>query len=195
MARKERDQLMGHGAENDGIEEYDNPLPDWWLGLFFFCIVWAIGYTIDYHLVSDRSQEGTYLAEMEAAKQQWPPPAAPGAADLSPEALAKGEEIYKTNCTACHGGALEGGIGPNLADAEWIHGGTLAEITKTVTDGVPDKGMLTWGPILGPEKVAQVSAFVYSKGPQVGLEPQTGAAPAAPAGTETATAPVAGSEG
>lgn len=191
---KERDELMGHGAENDGIEEYDNPLPDWWLGLFFFSIVWAVGYAVDYHYLSDRSQVGYYLAEVEAAEQRWPAPAAPAVADLSPETIAKGEALFKTNCTACHGAALEGGIGPNLTDAEWIHGGTLAEITKVVTEGVPDKGMLTWGPILGAEKIAQISAFVYTKGPQLGLEPPSATQPdEAPLGTEAALVP--GSEG
>ena len=52
----------------------------------------------------------------------------------------------------------------DLTDATWIHGGTLADIQNVVTVGVPEKGMLTWGPILGPDKIAKVSAFVHSAG-------------------------------
>lgn len=76
-----------------------------------------------------------------------------------------GGAIYATHCASCHGAQAEGGIGPNLKDAEWIHGGGFAEILKTVVDGVPEKGMLTWGPVLGPEKCAQVAAYVHGLGP------------------------------
>jgi cytochrome c oxidase cbb3-type subunit 3 len=58
---------------------------------------------------------------------------------------------------------MKGGIGPNLLDTIWIHGGKPEEIVHTITVGVPDKGMLTWGPILGSAKVAQVAAYVVSK--------------------------------
>jgi len=160
---------MGHAEDNDGIEEYDNPLPDWWVGMFIFCILWAIGYSIEYHFVSDRSQAKAYDAEMALAAKQWPTAPAraiSGSDALSPEVLAAGAEVYKTNCVSCHKADLTGGIGPNLKDDTWIHGGTLEKITQTITDGVPEKGMLTWGPILGPEKVAQVAAYVWSEGPK-----------------------------
>ena len=48
----------------------------------------------------------------------------------------------------CHGAALEGGIGAALNDEEWIHGGDAESVIRVITEGVPDKGMLTWGPIL-----------------------------------------------
>ena len=54
---KDTNRLLGHADEADGIEEYDNPLPDWWLGLFWLCVLWAIGYTVHYHFIADRSQE------------------------------------------------------------------------------------------------------------------------------------------
>lgn len=157
----ERDRVLGHADEADGIEEYDNPLPDWWLGLFFFTIVWAIGYAVDYHAWSNRSQEASYVAELEAAGRRWPAPAATAAVDLSPAAVEAGRAVYAQNCVGCHGADLSGGIGPSLTDPTWIHGGSFEEIRATVTNGVPDKGMLTWGPILGPEKIAQVAAYVY----------------------------------
>jgi cytochrome c oxidase cbb3-type subunit 3 len=58
---------------------------------------------------------------------------------------------------------MHGGIGPNLLDTVWIHGGSPEEIRHTIDAGVPAKGMLTWGPILGPEKVAAVASYVVSR--------------------------------
>lgn len=166
MSKKALDQVMGHSAEADGIEEYDNPLPNWWLGLFYFTIVWALGYGIHYHFVADRSEVKALAAEIDAANRRWPREAAAAAAvtvDLSEENVEAGEAIYKANCVACHGADLTGGIGPSLVDTAWIHGGTPEQILNTITVGVPDKGMLTWGPILGPAKVAQVAAYVVAQ--------------------------------
>ncbi len=157
------DQILGHGDECDGIEEYDNKLPAWWLGLFYFGIIFGIGYTVHYHLIADRSQAAEYDAELAAAAVAWPAPSAEDLRAATPEDIVKGAEIYGTTCVGCHAADLTGGIGPSLVDAEWLHGSTLEAINKTVTEGVPDKGMLAWGPILGPQKVAQVSAFIHSK--------------------------------
>ncbi|HXG43944.1 MAG TPA: cbb3-type cytochrome c oxidase N-terminal domain-containing protein [Gemmatimonadales bacterium] len=161
--KRERDRVLGHAAEADGIEEYDNPLPNWWLGLFYFTIVWAVAYTVHYHLIADRSLPKAYAAEVAEAQRRWPAPAAgagPGELAITEAAVKAGEAIYKANCVPCHGADLKGGIGPNLLDSTWIHGGKPADILRTITNGVPEKGMLTWGPILGPEKVAQVAAYV-----------------------------------
>ena len=155
---RERDQVLGHSAEADGIEEYDNPLPTWWVGLFVVTIVFGVVYAIDYHFVSGRSQAGEYDEEMAAVRAAMPPPAPVAVAD------AAGREIFQTNCVGCHGADLHGGVGPNLTDAEWIHGGRLEDITRVITQGVPEKGMITWGPVLGPEKVGQVAKFVHGAG-------------------------------
>jgi cytochrome c oxidase cbb3-type subunit 3 len=77
---------------------------------------------------------------------------------------AAGEAVYQANCVACHGPALLGGIGPNLTDTTWIHGGAPEAIVATITNGVAAKGMPSWGPILGIEKVGEVAAYVISKG-------------------------------
>lgn len=163
---KELNQVLGHADEADGIEEYDNPLPNWWLGLFYFTVIWGVIYGIHYHFVGNRSEVKALAAEMEAANKRWPQEAAAAAAttvELTKESIEAGEAIYKANCVACHGADMKGGIGPNLLDTTWIHGGKPEEILHTITVGVPDKGMLTWGPILGPAKVAQVAAYVVSK--------------------------------
>lgn len=167
---KELNVLLGHSADNDGIEEYDNPLPTWWLGLFYFTIVWAGVYGVHYHFVGGRGQTVEYDAEVAAYEAAKPKAAAAGPVE-GPEAIAAGKALFATNCVSCHGPEAKGvdaagnkSIGPDLTDAEWIHGGTLADIEKTITVGVPEKGMITWGPILGPEKVKQVAAFVHSSG-------------------------------
>ena len=81
--------------------------------------------------------------------------------DVDP--LVAGEAVYKANCAACHGANMEGLVGPSLVDDEWLHGGELPQITATITNGVPTKGMVAWGPILGDEKIQQVAQFVHEK--------------------------------
>lgn len=164
MSRKPKDQVLGHADEADGIEEYDNPLPAWWLGLFYVTILFAVVYTIDYHFVSDRSQEKLYLVEMAQAAERWPASGPVAAGPVTPEMVAAGKEVFATNCVACHGAELQGGIGPDLTDAEWIHGGTIDAITRVVTEGVAAKGMPGWGPVLGPDKVGKVAAYVHEAG-------------------------------
>jgi len=160
------DKILGHADEADGIEEYDNKLPTWWLGIFYGTIIFGIAYSIHYHLIGERSQVGEYEEAVVAAAIQWPAPDADALAGnaTDPKAIAAGESVYMTNCVACHLADLSGAVGPNLVDAEWIHGGSYDAISKTISEGVPAKGMLAWGPILGPEKVSQVAAYVYSKG-------------------------------
>lgn len=155
-----KDEVLGHSDESDGIEEYDNALPAWWMGLFAFTVVFGIGYGIYFHTTGD-SQVARYEAELLSAAEQWP---LDDTIDTSTEAIAAGAEIFATNCAACHMPDLSGGVGPNLKDDEWIHGGTLEEIQKTITDGVPEKGMIAWGNMLGPVKVAQVTAYVHAQG-------------------------------
>jgi len=65
---KETNEILGHADESDGIEEYDNPLPDWWLGMFWLSIVWAFAYGIHYHFIGHRSQPKALAAEMAAAE-------------------------------------------------------------------------------------------------------------------------------
>jgi len=156
--------MMGHADEADGIEEYDNPLPDWWIGLFWICTLWAIGYAVHYHFIGDRSQEGEFQAEMAAAAVRWP---VQDAADVvfavTPEAIAGGETVYTTYCFVCHGANLEGGIGQSFLDDVWLHGSPPDEVVHTITEGVPEKGMAPWGSILSAEQINQAAAYVLAK--------------------------------
>ena len=164
MSRKSepRNQVLGHADEADGIEEYDNPLPDWWLGLFWFCIVWAFAYTIHYHFIAERSQEKALAAELAAADLRWPQSAQQVGFALTPELAEAGRSVYAANCVACHGPDLRGGIGPDLTDEEWIHGSAPEDVIRTISEGVAAKGMPGWGPILGPERVQQAAAYILT---------------------------------
>jgi len=97
---KDTNEVLGHADESDGIEEYDNPLPDWWVGLLWLTVIWAIGYSVHYHFIADRSQVGALAAEMAAAEVRYPAQAAASVAAVSadfavtPEAIAAGETVY-----------------------------------------------------------------------------------------------------
>ncbi|UCD24265.1 MAG: c-type cytochrome [Gemmatimonadota bacterium] len=164
--KADRDRILGHENEADGIQEYDNPLPDWWLGLFWITIIWGVAYLVHYHFIAHRSPEAALAQELAAAELRW---AATQASEteaefvLSAEAVAEGESIFQTYCVACHGANMLGGIGPNLLDDEWIHGGTSEDIVRIITDGVPEKGMVPWGPVLGSDQVNRVAAYVISR--------------------------------
>ncbi|HET9982172.1 MAG TPA: c-type cytochrome [Longimicrobiales bacterium] len=159
-----KDQVLGHADEADGIEEYDNALPDWWLGLFWLTIVFAVVYTTHYHFIAHRSEVKELAAEMAEARSRWPEAEGPKRLVVTPELAAKGATVFRANCTGCHGANLQGGIGPNLTDETWIHGGKPEEIVHTITEGVAAKGMPTWGPILGPQKINEVAAYIVAQG-------------------------------
>jgi cytochrome c oxidase cbb3-type subunit III len=163
---KATDVLLDH--EVDGIKEFDNPLPAWWLGILYVTIVFTLIF-IPYLYVTGWSSAGQYEDEMAAADEKYGDPgeaAAEAMASWEPTSadIAAGKAVFTRNCVACHAADGTGGIGPNLTDAEWIHGGTMADIQKTVFAGVPEKGMLTWGPVIGQEKVNQVSAYIHTLG-------------------------------
>jgi cytochrome c oxidase cbb3-type subunit 3 len=161
---KDTNRLLGHADEADGIEEYDNPLPDWWLGLFWLTIVWALGYTAHYHFIADRSQVSELAAEMAAAEARFPTQAqAQVAFEFSEEAAEQGQQVYDQNCFPCHGMQLEGGIGPSFVDEEWIHGGQAENILTTIREGVPAMGMVSWQGILSPEQINNVASYVIRR--------------------------------
>ncbi|MDT8369756.1 MAG: c-type cytochrome [Longimicrobiales bacterium] len=157
---KDTDRVLGHADEADGIEEYDNPLPDWWVGLFWGTIFWSIAY-VAWFALTDQSQVAWYESEVAAADERWPEQAAATIEFTFSEAAAEaGAETYATNCLACHGAALEGGIGPTFLDEEWIHGGQASHVIAVIRNGVLDKGMPAWGTILSPDQINQVASYV-----------------------------------
>lgn len=180
-----RDELLDH--EYDGIREYDNPLPRWWLYLFYGCIVFAVVYVPYYHFGPGPLPHDEYAAEMEEAARN-----APAVAALDPEALkalvedpqrvAAGKDLYNRNCVACHGPDGGGLVGPNLTDNHWIHGdGSMVGLVKVISDGVPEKGMIAWKAAMKQGEIESVAAFVAT------LQGTTPANPKAPEGRQVAT--------
>ncbi|MCL2725243.1 MAG: c-type cytochrome [Polyangiaceae bacterium] len=158
----------------DGIEEYDNKLPNWWLFTLYGAIAFSAVYWIAYHSFDFLPNPDKAL-KIEQEEQARLHGGGGGGEAVTNETLiaaskdsataAKGKEIFMQNCVACHaatGASTPGGVGPNLTDEYWIHGGAPTDILNTITKGVPDKGMLTWGPTLGPEKTKAVAAYVLT---------------------------------
>lgn len=153
----------------DGIEEYDNPLPPWWVWLFNLSIAYAVVYLLWYHVL-DKPGLNEELAQAQKAREQKlaeqkPTPASADALSgivEDPKRIEEGKGIYATNCAPCHGQQGEGTVGPNLTDKYWLHGGLPEHLLATITDGIPSKGMIAWGPILGQQKIESVLAYVLS---------------------------------
>lgn len=150
----EKDKLMDH--EYDGIRELDNHMPVWWLWLFYFTIIFGVGYALYYEVFKwGPNQFEEYEMEMAAAAEKYKNNTPEGGgADFTwtfsddAEVIAKGEEIFmgmNNLCFTCHGSAGEGLVGPNLTDEFWIHGCTPAEVALSITEGFPDKGMVAYG--------------------------------------------------
>lgn len=170
-----RDELLDHEA--DGIREFDNALPRWWLYGFYFTIVFGVLYFANYHLlptplIGTRGLTAEYAAEVEAAAahthKHGQPGAAPVVALSDHESVEKGRAIFEgsTNvCFSCHRQDLGGLVGPNLTDDNWLHGCTVADLVGNVKSGFPLKGMLPFGTgqHLTDEQVLQVVSYVVSK--------------------------------
>jgi cytochrome c oxidase cbb3-type subunit 3 len=169
MSDGDRDRLLGH--DYDGIQEYDNPLPGWWVWIFWATIVFSVGYWLYYQVGPGPSIIARYEADVRAAaeRQAALAPAAGAASDEAIAALARdaramtaARQIFATRCMPCHGPEGQGIIGPNLTDEYWIHGGRPTEILRTITDGVPDKGMVPWKGQLKPEELRTMAAYVLT---------------------------------
>jgi cytochrome c oxidase cbb3-type subunit III len=168
---KEADILLDHNF--DGIKELDNHLPPWWTWLFYITIVWSVIYLVVYH-VSDTLplQDEEYQQEVSLAEQQkqqltslQPQESIDEAAlafENDSEIIQRGRKVYATNCASCHNPEGQGGIGPNLTDQYWLHGGSITNIYQTIKVGVPEKGMIPWGPVLSPSQIRDVSFYIMS---------------------------------
>ncbi len=161
----------------DGIAEFDKKLPNWWLLTFYGAIAFAIVYWTYYahskHVPSDGAQVTAEIARVQAQKLSAAANSKLDDATLwqmsqNPAFIEAGKTTYIAMCASCHLASLKGkdespaAIGPNLVDAIWIHGGKPLEIAKTIDQGVLAKGMPTWGPVLGPKKISEVTAYILS---------------------------------
>lgn len=169
MSSEEKDKVI---HEYDGIEECDNALPRWWLYIFFAGVAFGPIYWLSAEsFKTTLSPRAAYRAEMEqlAAEEAKRTKSAGAVTDDSlvsltrdPGTLAEGKGVYTSTCAPCHAPTGGGGIGPNLTDEFWLHGGAPTKVYATIKEGFTAKGMPAWGGSLGEERVRLVSAYVLS---------------------------------
>ncbi len=191
---RETDIMIEH--PHDGIYELDNRLPPWWVSMFYITIVFAFGYMIYYHyLYPEKNQLAEYKESVKKAdvlKAEIAERQANLVNEISVVALTDaasldvGKGIFIGKCAACHGQKGEGGIGPNMTDDYWLHGGNIKKIFTTIKHGVPDKGMIAWEAQMSPSEIQSVASYILTlkgtnppnpKAPQgEKYSPETGAA-------------------
>lgn len=171
----------------DGIRELDNNLPPWWLWGFYLSIVFAVVYLMRFHVLKTAplplEEFAIQIAEGEAQRAAY----LKNASDLVDEtnvvllsdagAISAGQKIFATNCASCHAADGGGGIGPNVTDDYWLHGGDVKDVFGVIKYGVDGKGMISWQEILKPNEMQQVASYILS------LHGTTPAAPKEPQGT------------
>jgi len=171
-APPEDDGTTGHVY--DGIKEYNNPLPKWWLNMFYLTIIYAIGYLVVYPGMGNFpgtfgwSSAGQHQEEVDDAKAKFGPIfekyAKMEIKDLikDEQAIGMGQRIFANTCFACHGSDARGAPGyPNLTDSDWLYGGTPEAIKTTITNG-RNGVMPPMGAALGEQGEKDVIAYVLS---------------------------------
>jgi len=175
----ERDPLLDH--EYDGIREFDNPLPGWWVWIFWITILFCIPYIMWYHIGLGPSIHDRYERELAAYAEQLM--ATYG--DLEPDdatirrfmddsvAMTGMASLFRSRCAQCHLSDGSGSVGSNLTDAHWLHVRTLPDIYSVIAKGVPDRGMPGWEETLSPTQLVLLSSYVA----QLGRNPKPGRPP------------------
>lgn len=179
------DSTRGHSY--DGIEEFDNRLPNWWLWTFYLACIFSVGYWLYYHTVGSGDQPiEAYVVEQKAASERMAAQAAnnPITEEMllklakEPSFVAEGKKLFEdaSKCALCHGPAANGttamktpAIGPNLTDDHWIYGGKPMDVYTTILKGrvMPDPqrksmgGMQSWE-MFGTDFVLKTTAYVLS---------------------------------
>jgi cytochrome c oxidase cbb3-type subunit III len=178
----EKDMIMEHTY--DGIAELDNPTPPWFMYLFYSTIVIAVVYLFTFHVVGNGKIMTTEYAEEIAVAEKENELYMKKFANAVNEnnvivlrdakSIEDGGKIYAKNCVACHGDKGQGGVGPNLTDEFWLHGGSTKNIFHTLTEGVPEKGMISWKKTLNPIQIQHLVSFLSRF---QGTNPENGKAP------------------
>ena len=165
---KESDIMMDH--EYDGIRELDNDLPPWWKYGFLVSIIAAFIYLINFHVIKTGdlqiAEYNKSIASAKLAKEEYEKMNANNVNENNVTMLtdaaeiAKGGNTFREMCSACHGKAGQGGVGPNLTDDYWLHGGSIKDIFKSIKFGWPDKGMKSWQSDLSPVQIREIASFI-----------------------------------
>lgn len=166
---READIMLDH--DYDGIRELDNSLPPWWKYGFYLTIVIGVVYLWYYHGGGKGpSSYDEYAAEVKAGEEARAAYLARSADNVDEHSvqmgdaasIAAGATIFKNNCAACHAGDGGGGVGPNLTDDYWLHGGSIRDVFASIKYGWPDKGMKSWKSDFSPKQIADLASFVRS---------------------------------
>jgi len=159
QVKKAPAQVETTGHSWDGIEEFNNPLPRWWVWVLYATIVWGIGYTVAYPAwpmltqatqgylgYDNRSAVAEEIkrfddanAEIKAKLVAAPLTGIAGNDELNQYATSAGAAVFKTWCAQCHGSGAAGVQGkgyPNLTDNDWLWGGDIDAIHTTITHGI-----------------------------------------------------------
>ena len=167
--RPQEDHVRDHAF--DGIQEYDNKLPNWWLWILYGSIVFALAYWLVLHTIGagDLPREALRKDMVAAAEVQLARAAAGGVTTETlqlmstiPAKMEEGRVLFEQYCAVCHLNDGTGSVGPNLTDDYWIHGPTAMDHHAVVTNGVTAKGMAAWGNQLGPTRVELVTAYLLT---------------------------------
>ena len=168
------DNTTGH-VWDENLTEMNNPLPLWWVGLFVITIVFGLGYLAAYPGLGTYqgelkwTQKGEYDAEVAKANEELQPLYAQFTARKPEElagdanAMAIGERLFMNNCAQCHGSDARGSKGfPNLADGDWLHGGSTDKIKETITKGRIGMMPPMAAAVGTPDDVKNVAHYVLS---------------------------------
>jgi cytochrome c oxidase cbb3-type subunit 3 len=176
--------ILIEGHDYDGIQELDNRMPPWLQSLFLVTVVIAIVYStyyfsgmgdfqiaeLDKEIALADIEKKAYLEKVGSSMDENTVTQLTETTGID-----QGKAIFQEKCTACHGAEAGGGVGPNLTDQYWLHGGNIKNIFKVIKYGVPEKGMISWEKQLSPTDIQKVASFVLSlKGskPANAKEPQ-----------------------
>ena len=182
----EREEEVMTTHEYDGIYELDNDLPPWWKAMFWATIAFSVVYLLYYHVFDlGVFQEEEYEQEMAQAKVEVDAYLATATTSIDETNVTitddvgrinAAQELFVQNCSPCHGMAGGGGVGPNLTDIYWIHGGSVQDIFRVIKYGVPEKGMIPWQAQLTPVQMQDLASFIITlegaELPDGGKEPQ-----------------------
>jgi len=169
---EEEGKPMEHIWDED-LREINNPLPKWWLNLFYITIVFGFGYLIlypglgSYQGVLEWSQIGRYEQELVDADAKYAPlyenyaSQSLAALGQNKNALGTASRLFSTNCSICHGADARGTKGfPNLRDDQWLYGGDGETIKLSITNG-RNGIMPAWFAALGEAGVTELTAYLH----------------------------------
>jgi len=171
LKKGEKAEVTGHVWDGD-LEEYNNPLPGWWVGMFVLTIVFGLVYLtlypglVAFGNLKNWSSVGQYKAEVAKSDQKTDSMYASflnmplTEVVKSPEAVSMGKNLFQTYCIQCHGSDARGAKGfPNLTDGDWLYGGSPEKIKETLNLGRHGQ-MPAFGAAFGEEKVRDVANYV-----------------------------------